>query len=52
MNDIVSFDKLCKIKETILSLNNEYALENQYLNEQICEQYDVISIKKRLLKFF
>jgi len=52
MDNIVTLNQLFNIEDTIISINKEQSLENQYLSEHICGQYDVIPIKKKLLKIF
>lgn len=50
MENIITLDKLLNIGDTIL--NNAQKNKNILLNEQICNEYNIVSIKKKLIALF
>ena len=50
MDSIVTLEQLLSLEDTLNSIVKEYDIRNDYIDEEICNQYDILEIKGSLSK--
>lgn len=52
MKGIVTLEELLNVEETLNNIVKDYDYKNDYIDEEICNQYNTLSIKASLTKLF